>query len=110
MASHTLRTGSPASIASTARPPAERGEDVVAGHALGTHRAELTVEPGPELLQAHAPTLTRPAPLTRPHRPRLGSMIPGTGSGALGRRPPDRASPLALLVTIVLLIRNYRGR
>ena len=59
MASHTLRTGTPASMASTALRPPEHGEDVVPGDALRPHRAELPVEPGPELLQAHAPTLTR---------------------------------------------------
>src|SRR3954463_15922206 len=39
--------------------PAQRREDVVARHAVGAHRPELTVEAGPELLQAHTTTLTR---------------------------------------------------
>src|SRR3712207_2479571 len=33
--------------------PAEGCEDVVARDALGAHRAELAVHPGPELLQSH---------------------------------------------------------
>ena len=40
---------------------AQGREDVVAGDAVGTHRPELVVETGPELLQAHGPTLTRPS-------------------------------------------------
>src|SRR3954468_7099727 len=40
-------------------PPTERGEDMIPGHALGAHGPELTVETGPELLQAHGSTLTR---------------------------------------------------
>ena len=39
-------------------PAAQRSEDVVPGDGLRAHRAELTIETGPELLQAHPPTLT----------------------------------------------------
>src|SRR3954468_15486320 len=46
---------------------AQDGEDVIARHAVGAHRAELTIESGPELLQAHPTTLTRRSPLV-PHR------------------------------------------
>src|SRR3954469_12769241 len=49
--------------------PAERGEDVVAGDALGAHRAEVVGEAGPELLQAHASTLARLVPGVRGPRP-----------------------------------------
>src|SRR3712207_2336800 len=41
---------------------AQRGEDVVAGHALGAHGAELLAEPGPEILQSHAPDASAHAP------------------------------------------------
>jgi hypothetical protein len=42
-------------------------------------------------------------------RPRLGDMIPGTGSTAWDL-VLQIAIALAMLVLIVLLIRNYRGR
>ena len=70
MASQTFRTGTPGLDRVDRAAPAERGEDVVAGHALGAHRAELPIEPGPELLQAHGSTLTRRA--ARAYRYRHG--------------------------------------
>ena len=101
-------------IGSTA--PAQRREHVVAGHALGSHGPELTVQPGPELLQAHALTLTRPAGVPAQRgRPGGGApayarrMIPGTGS-AVWDTILQIAIVLALLVSLVLLIRNRRGR
>ena len=72
MASQTFRTGTPGVDRLDRAAAAQGGEDVVARHAVGAHRPELTVETGPELLQAHAPTLTRDG---RPRRaaPRLGT-------------------------------------
>ena len=87
---------------------AQRSEDVVAGHAVGAHRPELTVEAGPELLQAHTPTLTRERALA-PQRSYARTMIPGTGSAGLDV-VLQIAIAVALLVSVVLLIRNYRGR
>src|SRR3712207_1675717 len=85
-------------------PAVEGGEHVVAHEALGPHRPELAVHPGPELLQAHAPTLARPR--SRP-RPRLGAylddMVPGTGSGALDV-VLQIGIAAAMLVAVVLLI------
>ena len=81
---------------------------MVAGHALGTHGAELTVETGPELLQAHVPTLTG-RPLRSPGRAYARGMFPSTGSGTWDV-VLEIGIALALLVTIVLMIRNYRGR
>ena len=80
---------------------------MVARHAVGTHRPELTVEAGPELLQAHAPTLTRGG-RSRRAGPRLAHDS-RHGFGALDV-VLQIAVALALLVSIVLLIRNYRGR
>ena len=88
---------------------------MVTGDALGAHRAELTIETGPELLQAHPPTLTRARTPALPRRNRGAAaayprpMLPGTGSGALDT-VLQIGIALALLVSIVLLIRNYRGR
>ena len=83
---------------------------MVPGHALGTHGAEPIVQTGPELLQAHPSTLARRT--GRPPQPPAGyrrPVVPSTGSGAL-----DVVLQIgimaALLVTIVLLIRNYRDR
>ena len=81
---------------------------MVARHAVGAHRPELTVEAGPELLQAHAPTLTREPPRA-PRRSYPRTMIPGTGSSTLDV-VLQIAIAVALLVSIVLLIRNYRNR
>ena len=82
---------------------------MVAGHALGPHGAELLAEPGPEVLQSHAPTLAR----TRAGRPGprdsyAGAVI-GTGSASLDL-VLEIGIALALLVSLVLLWRNYRGR
>jgi hypothetical protein len=76
---------------------------VVPGDCLGAHGPEVTVEPGPELLQAHDPTLTRRHPAYS------GGMVPGTGSEALDV-VLQIGIAVAMLVLIVLLIRNYRGR
>ncbi len=87
---------------------AEHREDVVARHGLCPHGTELTIEAGPEFLQAHATTLTRPGP--RGCRPAYARrMLPGTGSGALDVLL-QIGIVLALLVSIVLLIMNLRGR
>ncbi len=74
---------------------------MVARDALRTHGTEPVVEPGPELLQSHAPTLTR--------RSYPRGMLPGTGSPALDL-VLEVAIIAAMLVGIVLLIKNYRGR
>ncbi|SEP14647.1 hypothetical protein SAMN05660991_03522 [Trujillonella endophytica] len=78
---------------------------MVAGDALGPHRAELIVEPGPELLQAHPPTLARPG-----HRPGTyaGSVIT-TGSAALDT-VLEIGIAVCLLLTLGLLWRNLRDR
>ena len=81
---------------------------MVPRHALGTHRPELLVETGPELLQAHGPTLTR-GPVLPPQPAYSGGMIPGTGSAALDV-VLEIAILLALVGALVLLIKNYRGR
>ena len=81
---------------------------MVAGDALGAHRAELPIEPGPELLQAHPPTLTC-AGVRGPRTSYARTMIPGTGSGALDV-VLQIGIAAALLVTIVVLIKNYRNR
>ena len=78
-----------------------------ARHAVGAHRPELTIEAGPELLQAHTPTLTRTHPRAR-SAPRLGPCFP-----ARAHRVDvvlQIAIALALIVSVVLLIRNYRSR
>ena len=63
----------------------------------------MAVEPGPELLQTHASTLTRRRAAY------CGGMVPGTGSEALDL-VLQIGIALAMLVLVVLLIRNYRGR
>ena len=81
---------------------------MIAREALGAHRAELTIQTGPELLQTHPSTLTRAG-----HRGRRTTysrtMIPGTGSGALDA-VLQFGIAAALLVTIIVLIKNYRDR
>ena len=110
MASQTLRTGSPASIASTAlRPPSEEKT---------WSRATLSARMGPNCSPRRAqkscsrttPTLAR----TRDGRPRradpyAGDVIPGTGSTGLDL-VLEIGIALALLASLVLLWRNYRGR
>ena len=76
---------------------------MVPGHALGPHRTELPIEPGPELLQAHGPTLTRR------RRAYCDDMVPGTGSEGLDL-VLQIGIVLALITSIVLLIRNRRDR
>lgn len=63
----------------------------------------MPFEPGPELLQAHHPKLTRC------RRAYPGGMVPGTGSDGLDL-VLQIGIALATVVLIVLLIRNYRGR
>jgi hypothetical protein len=79
---------------------------VVARQAARAHRPEMTVEAGPELLQAHSTDASAPAGRRspRPDSPR----VPGNRGGGLGRRRPERH--LATGVLFILLIRNYRGR
>lgn len=79
---------------------------MVADDRLGPHRTELAGHPGPEILQAHPTTLTR-AGNRRP--PRLAQVIPGTGSSGWDL-VVQIAIALALVVTLVLMIRNYRDR
>jgi hypothetical protein len=81
---------------------------MVMGEAPGPHGAEVMIETGPELLQAHPPTLTR-ATARGCRAAYARSMIPGTGSGAWDT-VLQIAIALALLVSIVLLVRNYRDR
>ena len=81
---------------------------MVARQALGADRAELTIQTGPEFLQTHPPTLTRPDARVR-RTTYARTMIPGTGSGTWDTIL-QIAIALALLVTIVILIRNYRDR
>ena len=81
---------------------------MVARHAVGTHGPEVTIEPGPELLQAHPPTLTC-AGVRGLHTAYARAMIPGTGSGTWDT-VLQVAIAVALLISIVLLIKNYRGR
>src|SRR5215218_4700247 len=93
----------------------ERPEDVVARDALGAHRPELGVHPAPELLQSHDPTLTRArpgrcGPRSAPRRaPYPRCMLPGTGNTTIDV-VLQGAIIAAMIVGIVLLIRNYRGR
>ena len=82
---------------------------MVARHALGSHRPELMVQPGPELLQTHTPTLTRATARTAACPAYARPMFPGTGS-ATWDTVLQIGIALTLLVSIVLLIRNYRGR
>jgi hypothetical protein len=79
---------------------------VVADDRLGPHRTELSRHPGPELLQAHPSTLTRPG---NPTAPRLVGVIPSTGSTGWDV-VVQIAIALALLTTLVLLVKNYRDR
>lgn len=96
---------------------------MVAHDALRTHRPELLLEPGPELLQTHATDASAPsvrpaaAPGGRPCRgaegharatPRLGTVIT-TGSAALDTAL-EIGIAVCLLLWLVLLWRNYRGR
>jgi hypothetical protein len=80
---------------------------VVARDALRPHRPEERVHPGPELLQAHAPTLARRSDAVRDSY--AGRMFPGTGSPTVDRIL-EIGIIVALLISIVLLYRNYRGR
>ncbi len=83
---------------------------MVAGHALPAHRAEVVGEPGPELLQAHVPDASAPvhARAGAP-APYAGSVFPSTGSTTWDL-VLEIGIALALLVSLVLLYRNYRGR
>ncbi|GAB3363078.1 hypothetical protein GCM10027300_37180 [Modestobacter lapidis] len=80
---------------------------MVTCHGLGPHRPELIAHPGPELLQAHPTTVPRPASKPLPAYARR--MFPSTGSGTW-----DAVLQIGivtvLLISIVLLIRDYRGR
>jgi len=88
---------------------------VITRDAVGAHRAELLIEPAPELLQSHTTTLTRrgrgaPSRHGRHRRPIYPrDMLPGTGSPVLDV-VLEVGIIAALVVTIVLLIRNYRDR
>ena len=67
----------------------------------------MAIEPGPELLQAH--TLDANAPIGREPRGPASGRVPGN---RLDRWDVvlQIAIALALLVSIVVLIRHYRGR
>ena len=94
---------------------------MVAGDALGAHRAEVGVHPRPEVLQPHdsdasAASASGPGfldPGAQPGRQRSGAyaggMFPSTGSSTLDRIL-EIAIIVVLVVSIVLLYRNYRGR
>jgi hypothetical protein len=103
IASQTFRTGTPASIASTAlRPPRT---------AKTWSRATLWARMDPKWRSSRdqnscrrtTPTLTRRCGAYR------GGMVPGTGSDTLDV-VLQIGIALAMLVLLVLLIRNYRGR
>jgi hypothetical protein len=72
----------------------------------------VAAQPGPELLEAHPSTLTRPGAVVR-HTRGTGAyargMLPGTGSGSLDV-VLEVVIVVAIIVSLVLLIRNYRGR
>jgi hypothetical protein len=82
---------------------------VVAGHALGTHGAELLAEPGPELLQAHDADASAPAADRLRRTGSYAGGVIGTGSDTLDL-VLEIGIALALLASLVLLWRNYRGR
>ena len=69
----------------------------------------MSVEPGPEFLQAHPPTLTRRSGSACLAAAYAGSVIPGTGSAGWDV-VLQIGIALVLLVSIVVLIKNYRGR
>ncbi|GAB4081622.1 hypothetical protein GCM10028783_25710 [Modestobacter muralis] len=78
---------------------------MVAGDVLRTHRAELALHPGPELLQPHSTTVpTAVIPRGRGGAPTLGGM---TGSGTWDTLL-QIAFAVALLVAVVLTIRGMR--
>ena len=84
---------------------------MVLDDALRPHRAELPVEPGPELLESHGSDANPRAGRGRvPDTAAYArTVIPGTGSATL-----DLVLQIgiiaALVVTIVLLVKNLRGR
>jgi hypothetical protein len=83
---------------------------VVPGDALGTHAAELGGQPGPELLQTHVFDGSAPRPGPEPGiRSYAGGVFPTTGS-ATWDLVLEIGIALCLLVSLVLLYRNYRGR
>ena len=83
---------------------------MVAGHALGPHRAELSLHPGPELLQPHAVDGTEWAGLPPPGRRAYApAMSPSTGS-AFWDAVLQIGIAAAMVVTLVLLVRDYRNR
>jgi hypothetical protein len=110
MASHTLRTGSPASIASTAvRPPSE---------AKTWSRATLSARMEPKWWVSRdqkscrrtSSTLARArGGLPGPPGSYAGPVIPSTGSSTWDL-VLEIGIVLCLLVSLVLLYRNYRGR
>jgi hypothetical protein len=81
---------------------------VVARDALGPHRAELLVEPGPELLQTHVTTLARSSRCPPPAPPYAGRVLT-TGSSALDT-VLEIGIAVCLLLSLILLWRNHRGR
>ncbi len=110
IASHTRRTGRPASIASTAlRPPREEKT---------WSRATLSARMGPKCSPSRdqnscrrtSPTLARTLEGPRwPAGSYAGRVIPGSGSGTLDL-VLEIGIALALLASLVLIWRNYRGR
>jgi hypothetical protein len=91
---------------------------VVTGDGLGPHRAEVVGETGPELLQAHVPTLARPRRVqpspagdraTRTSSLRPASTYPGV-MGPWGSPIWDLITALGIVLALILLIRGYRGR
>ncbi len=109
IASHTRRTGRPASIASTAvRPP---NEENTWSRATLSARMEPKCSPSRDQNSCRrtSPTLARTdgGPV-RPGGSYAGEVI-GTGSSTLDL-VLEIGIALALLASLVLLWRNYRGR
>lgn len=108
-ASHTRRTGRPASIASTAlRPPSA---EKTWSRATVSARMEPNCSPSRDQNSCSrtTPTLARPPRgLLDPGSSYAGNVI-GTGSGTLDL-VLEIGIALALLVSLILLWRNYRGR
>ena len=109
MASHTFRTGTPASMASTAlRPPSSEkrwSRDTLWARMAPNCRSSRDQNSCRRTPTTLARTLGGP---TRPGGSYAGDVI-GTGSSTLDL-VLEIGIALALLASLVLLWRNYRGR
>ena len=86
---------------------------MVTGDGLGPHRAEVVGEAGPELLQAHvldASAGSRWGPPARGDRAYPRVMGPLSTGSPTWDVILEVGIAVCLVLTIVLLIRNYRGR